>query len=204
MYNTVLIYIIYIHVIIYRIRYTATYYTYIAGMEVGLKQHLAPTAGGCSCSKHDHALSTPHILPPQLPCTSPATPHPTLHKQPHTNAITPPLPPPPLTVVFPSAKALTSALPTITPSAPHPAIFFACSGLDTPNPTATCRCKRRSHEYSMVRGWIRRWAPWHNHLRLLGPWHTKPDSHVQCRAHQEACEFMMHIGRGRVLRWDGP
>mmetsp|Transcript_9566 Transcript_9566/g.58264 ORF Transcript_9566/g.58264 Transcript_9566/m.58264 type:complete len:259 (+) Transcript_9566:163-939(+) len=36
-----------------------------------------------------------------------------------------------------SPNVLTSALPTITPSAPHDTTFFTCSGVEIPNPTAT-------------------------------------------------------------------
>ena len=43
------------------------------------------------------------------------------------------------TGVADSPRALTSALPQITPSAPHDAICLACSGLDTPKPTHTYR-----------------------------------------------------------------
>jgi|EP00982_Pelagococcus_subviridis_P009886 hypothetical protein len=36
-----------------------------------------------------------------------------------------------------SPSALTSALPTMTPSAPHPTTCAACSFFEIPNPTAT-------------------------------------------------------------------
>ena len=43
-----------------------------------------------------------------------------------------------LTGELASPRALTSALPQMTPSAPQETICFACSGRDTPKPTQIC------------------------------------------------------------------
>ena len=73
-----------------------------------------------------------------------------------------------------SPRALTKALPQMTPSAPQSTICLACSGLDTPNPTDTCSMHMRTghvlgaaSRQFIVLACERRAAPWHPPMHCM-------------------------------------